>query len=174
MVISDIIQILIASMENPSAGTILNVADDLPSTRYDVLTYACRLINIPIQSPDRTFISGTTKIKGNRGGSKRVDNTKMRKLLQRVGKDMIYPDYRSGLLSLYQGDPVPLNYNFNVNNFNENNLEIEESTNSENNNNDKINNNKTELIEALERTVANQSKLLNELNLLLNKFKMDL
>jgi hypothetical protein len=179
--ISDIIQILIASMENPSAGTILNVADDLPSTRYDVLTYACRLINIPIQSPDRTFISGTTKIKGNRGGSKRVDNTKMRKLLQRVGKDMIYPDYRSGLLSLYQGDPVPFNYNFNVNNLNENNLEIEESTNSENNNNDKINNNnnnnnnnKTELIEALERTVANQSKLLNELNLLLNKFKMDL
>lgn len=34
--VEDIIQVLLASMKNPTPGEIYNVADDLPSTRFDV------------------------------------------------------------------------------------------------------------------------------------------
>ena len=171
--VSDIVQVLLASMENPSAGTVLNVADDLPSSRFDVLSYACRLLNVPVQSPDRV-ITSSGKVKGNRGGSKRVDNNKMRKLLERLGKDMIYPDYRSGLTAIYEGDPVALNFLNNI----ENTVETEEASSYDNNNEKaSINNTSTKkelIIEALEKSIVNQSILLKELNALLNTIKMDI
>lgn len=90
----DSINVIIASISNPSPGLILNVADDLPSTRFDVLAYSCRLMSYPIQNPNtgEKYIS--------RGGSKRVDNTKMRQLLRSTNIELLYPDYRSGLLAI--------------------------------------------------------------------------
>eukprot|EP01040_Poterioochromonas_malhamensis_P002190 gene2190-2331_t len=92
--VDDIMQVLGASMSNPSKGEVYNVADDLPSTRYDVLSYICRLFKLP-DIELSTAIDATS-----RGGSKRVDNTKMRDLLLRSSLSLVHPDYRSGLASL--------------------------------------------------------------------------
>lgn len=42
--VDDIMQVLAASMSNPSKGEVYNVADDLPSTRYDVRAISLMLI----------------------------------------------------------------------------------------------------------------------------------
>jgi nucleoside-diphosphate-sugar epimerase len=91
--VTDISKVLTTSMQSPDPGAIYNVADDLPSTRYDVLSYSSRLLDYPLQRPFQG--KGVT-----RGGSKRVDNSKMKRLLVKAGTDLDYPDYRSGLKSL--------------------------------------------------------------------------
>eukprot|EP00601_Ochromonadales_sp_CCMP2298_P019763 CAMPEP_0173300878 /NCGR_PEP_ID=MMETSP1143-20121109/17470_1 /TAXON_ID=483371 /ORGANISM="non described non described, Strain CCMP2298" /LENGTH=438 /DNA_ID=CAMNT_0014241309 /DNA_START=136 /DNA_END=1448 /DNA_ORIENTATION=+ len=104
--VADIVSCLQASMRLPAPGEIYNVADDLPSTRYEVLTYACRLLGYPIQRP---LITGVEEGASTRGGSKRVDNTKVQALLQAAGLRLQYPDYRAGLhdlLKLEPGAPV--------------------------------------------------------------------
>ena len=91
-------------MENPSPGSIYNVADDLPSTRYDVLSYACRLMNYPVQNPGSNKLK--SKYSATRGGSKRVDNTKIQKLLIDNNACFKYPDYRIGLKDLWNNFPL--------------------------------------------------------------------
>ena len=92
--VQDIVTVLKASMANPSPGLLINVADDLPSTRYEVLSFACRLLNYPIQKPDKYVPEDGESVLGIRGGSKRVDNSKMRNLLLRAGADLKYSDFR--------------------------------------------------------------------------------
>lgn len=88
--VDDIVQVLYASMSLPQlAGSIYNVADDMPSTRYDVMSYSAKLLNLPTG-----VVIPTVSNEDNRGGSKRVDNAKMRKLLADAGRDLSYPDYR--------------------------------------------------------------------------------
>jgi nucleoside-diphosphate-sugar epimerase len=95
--VRDIVQVLRASMETPRPGLVVNVADDLPSSRYDVLAYAARLLRFPIQAPTR---GGEYQ---SRGSSKRVDNTAMRGLLRACDQDMYYSDYRAGLKAIAAG-----------------------------------------------------------------------
>ena len=56
-----------------------------------MLSFACRLLNYPIQKPEKAGSGDSASV---RGGSKRVDNTRMRTLLNRMGMDMKYSDYR--------------------------------------------------------------------------------
>eukprot|EP01035_Chromulina_nebulosa_P017999 gene17999-23637_t len=49
--IKDLVNVLIASMILPSNGLKVNVADDLPATRFDALLYGSRLLGYPLQSP---------------------------------------------------------------------------------------------------------------------------
>ena len=95
--VRDIVQVLRASMGTPRPGLVVNVADDLPSSRYDVLAYAARLLRFPIQAPTR---GGEYQ---SRGSSKRVDNTAMRALLRACDQDMHYSDYRAGLKAIATG-----------------------------------------------------------------------
>ena len=129
--VDDIIQVICASVNKPSPGLILNVADDMPSSRYDVLSYCCRLLGYPLQPRDYN-----SAVKGTRGGSKRVDNTLMTKLLNEQNLSLKYPDYRSGLLAVRAAGCGPTNVYIsndsnNSNNNNANNMQPE-------NNDDKI------------------------------------
>ena len=103
--VADIINVIKCSMMNPIVeGSIYNVADDLPSTRYEALSYACKLLQYPISSPESSGRYRTSgRENGVRGGSKRVDNTRMNRLLEIAGSALIYPDYRSGLQSIVSG-----------------------------------------------------------------------
>lgn len=96
--LSDLTNVIIASMNNPSPGLILNVADDMPSTRFDVLVYSCHLMNYPSQKekPDKKGEPYSS-----RGGSKRVDNSKMKLLLKSANIELLYPDYKSGLSAIH-------------------------------------------------------------------------
>ena len=116
--VSDIATCLRASMGWPSPGEIYNIADDYPSTKYEVsccdvgayadaplltvllysmprllqvLSYACSLLGFPLQ---RNLGDASSSHGKSRGGSKRVDNSKVRALLQSAGADLQYPDYR--------------------------------------------------------------------------------
>jgi len=93
--VDDICRVLSASMYRPNPGMLVNVADDLPSTRYDVLAFAARLLNFPLQPPSRMGYQS-------RGGSKRVDNAAVRALLAAQGLCLQYPDYRAGLTAISQ------------------------------------------------------------------------
>ena len=94
--VKDIVKILRLSMSKPQAGLILNMADDLPSTRYDVLAYACKLLKLPVCSPS------TDNSYRMRGGSKRVNNDKLKQFLVENNEELEYPDYRMGLSTVYE------------------------------------------------------------------------
>jgi len=100
--VDDIVAGIRASMQLPSPGEVFNVADDLPCTRYEMLTYACRLLGYPIQKPEDVVESAlsSSSRRNTRGGSKRVDNAKIKNLLNRSNSSLHYPDYRSGLTAL--------------------------------------------------------------------------
>lgn len=87
--VDDIVKVLHASMSLPKPGSVFNVADDMPSTRYDVMSYCAKLLQLPGE-----FVVPSVSNDGTRGGSKRVDNGKMRQLLADAGCELSYPDYR--------------------------------------------------------------------------------
>lgn len=108
--VADIVNTLKCSMLHPNPGSIYNVADDLPSTRYEVLSYACKLLQYPISSPqdgsgssDRGRYRVAGRENGVRGGSKRVDNTRLQRLVEIAGSSLQYPDYRAGLQAIFTG-----------------------------------------------------------------------
>eukprot|EP00903_Cladosiphon_okamuranus_P007555 g7329.t1 len=101
--VCDIVGVLEASIERPCPGVVMNVADDLPSTRYETLAYGCKLLGFPRQDPD----PGEKYVNRRGGGNKRVDNGKMRALLAASGRRLIFPDYRVGLKALHEGDGRP-------------------------------------------------------------------
>jgi hypothetical protein len=53
------------------------------------LTYACKLLDFPLQPPTEEGAEART-----RGGSKRVDNRRMKAILGQAGLDLIHPDFR--------------------------------------------------------------------------------
>ncbi|CAN0199670.1 unnamed protein product [Scytosiphon promiscuus] len=101
--VSDIVGVLEASIERPQPGMVVNVADDLPSTRYETLAYGCKLLGFPRQDPD----PAEKYVNRRGGGNKRVDNGKMHDLLAASGRPLIFPDYRVGLKALHEGDGRP-------------------------------------------------------------------
>ncbi|CAM9379724.1 unnamed protein product, partial [Discosporangium mesarthrocarpum] len=101
--VHDIVNVLEASVEAPDPGTIINVADDLPSTRYETLAFGCKLLGYPRQDPDPE----EKNINRRGGGNKRVDNGRMQALLARTGRTLTFADYRIGLSALYAGDGRP-------------------------------------------------------------------
>ncbi|CAM9919852.1 unnamed protein product [Ectocarpus fasciculatus] len=110
--VSDIVGVVEASIERPEPGMVLNVADDLPSTRYEArrcfaleltLAYGCKLLGFPRQDPD----PAEKYVNRRGGGNKRVDNERMRDLLAASGRSLVFPDYRSGLKAVHEGDGRP-------------------------------------------------------------------
>ncbi|CAM9092165.1 unnamed protein product [Chrysoparadoxa australica] len=104
--VADIVRVLEASMMRPETGRVINVADSLPSTRYEVLAYAAKLLGHPRQDPD---VGPEGRIPGGKrgGGNKRVDNTLMMDMLREAGSSLLYEDYRAGLSALHAGDKRP-------------------------------------------------------------------
>lgn len=103
--VSDICNVLRASMDTSTSSSVINVADNSPATRYEVLSYGCKLLDYPVMAPESNEVSSTW---ASRGGSKRVDNSRMTEVLRKAGKELLYPDYRSGLSSLLHGETETL------------------------------------------------------------------
>lgn len=97
--VADICRVLQASMEQPQPGLVLNVADDLPATRSQVLSFTCGLLGISVGAAAEAT-EGAGNSVGVRGGSKRVDNSQMQELLRRAGQSLAFPTYREGIESL--------------------------------------------------------------------------
>ena len=98
--VQDIVDVLAASMESPDPGLLLNVADDRPATRYEVVSHAAQLSGLGLPRPQDFTLAPVSR----GGGNKRVLNARMRDLL---GRDLSYGDYRDGLGAIAGGDEKP-------------------------------------------------------------------
>lgn len=93
--VEDIVQALVASMNQPRPGAIYNLSDDDPGPSHDVVTFACNLVGIdppPITQFDQTEMAPI--VRSFYKDNKRVRNDLVKKEL---GVDFIYPDFRAGL-----------------------------------------------------------------------------
>lgn len=93
--VEDIVQVLLASIANPSAPNWYNVADDNPAPSHEVIAYACELLGLPVPTMldfDKADLApiALSFYKDN----KRVRNDKIK---EELGVQLRYPDYRSGL-----------------------------------------------------------------------------
>jgi len=95
--VEDIVQVLIASINAPNPGSIYNLTDDTPSTSHEMIQFACNLIGInsPSLVPfDQAEMAPV--VRGFYRDNKRVRNDKIK---NELGINLLYPNYRSGLLS---------------------------------------------------------------------------
>ena len=99
--VSDIVQVLRASMERPDPGAIYNVCDDEPAPPQDVVAFACDLAGcevpplVPFDEVELTEIGRSFYAE-----CRRVRNDRIKKDL---GVTLRYPNYRSGLSALAEG-----------------------------------------------------------------------
>ncbi|MFH1157579.1 MAG: SDR family oxidoreductase [Pseudomonadota bacterium] len=95
--VEDIVQVLIASMNAPAPGSIYNLADDMPSASHEMIQFACNLLGIaspPLIPFDQAEMAPI--VRSFYHDNKRIRNDKIK---NELGVDLLYPDYRSGLLS---------------------------------------------------------------------------
>lgn len=100
--VEDIVQVLRASINRPSAGAIYNVCDNDPAPPQDVIAQAARMLNLPVpQSEDFETAEMTPMARSFYAESKRVSN---RKILDELGITLKYPDYHRGLTALLDAE----------------------------------------------------------------------
>ncbi len=100
--VDDIASALEASIANPAAGDLFNIADDLPAPPQDVIAYACRLLGVP--PPPLVSINDANlseMAKSFYADNKRVSNALMK---ARLLPSLNYPTYREGLTALCNND----------------------------------------------------------------------
>ena len=96
--VDDIVSVLEASIAQPRAGAIYNVADDEPAPPDEVIAYAARLLGVqpppemPFEEAElspmaRSFYEGTRRI-----GNARIKSE--------LGASLRYPTYREGLAAI--------------------------------------------------------------------------
>ncbi|TQE92098.1 MAG: SDR family NAD(P)-dependent oxidoreductase, partial [Spiribacter salinus] len=93
--VEDIAQVLAASIAQPDAGAVCNLADDLPAPPEDVIEHAARLLGVPVP-PAIPFEQAelSPMAASFYAESKRVRNDRIKRDL---GVRLNYPDYRAGL-----------------------------------------------------------------------------
>ncbi len=99
MHVDDIAAALAASIENPRAHDLYNLADDEPAPPQDIIDYACRLLNVdppPLASFEEAGLSDMAK--SFYQDNKRISNARMKETL---GITLQYPTYREGLDALF-------------------------------------------------------------------------
>ena len=96
---TDISQILIAAIDKPRPGRVINLADGKPAAQGDVLSYAAGLLGInppapiPFETADlspmaRSFFSSCRQVRSNIIGPE-------------LGLKLVYPDYKKGLEAIH-------------------------------------------------------------------------
>lgn len=97
--VEDIAQTVLASIKQPNCGAAYNVCDDDAAPPQDVIAHACGLLGID-PPPEQDFDSATLSPMAASfyEDNKRVLNTRIK---EELGVKLRYPDYRAGLMALY-------------------------------------------------------------------------
>jgi len=98
--VADIATVLLASIDKPNPGAAYNVCDDDPAPPADVITEACRLLNVPpppLEDFDQAKATMSEMARSFYADSKRVRNDRIKREL---GVALNYPSYREGLRAL--------------------------------------------------------------------------
>ncbi len=96
----DICRALLMSMQQPQPREIFNLADDMPTSRLEVVDFAYDFLNIP--KPPLVDLNAATLSPGGKSfyqDRKIVGNAKMKRLLI---PSLQYPSYREGLEACYK------------------------------------------------------------------------
>ncbi|TVQ82505.1 MAG: SDR family oxidoreductase [Micavibrio sp.] len=101
--IDDIVQVLTASMANPSPGEIYNLADDAPEASHAVIKYACELLglDVPELIPYDEVDYLAPIVRSFYQDNKRIKNDKIK---QDLAVKLLYPDYRAGLNACFAAE----------------------------------------------------------------------
>lgn len=96
--VEDIAMAIGAAIADPDPGQIVNLADDLPAPPQDVIVFAARLLGMQ-PPPEVAFEAANLSpmARSFYAESKRVSN---RKLRERLGVKLAYPDFRAGLRAI--------------------------------------------------------------------------
>lgn len=100
--VEDIARVVQASMLQPCAGEVYNVADDLPCPAHEVVAHGAALMGMqppPLERYEDIAQSLSPMMREFYGASRRVRNTKIK---QELGVSLLYPTYREGLARLLQ------------------------------------------------------------------------
>jgi nucleoside-diphosphate-sugar epimerase len=100
--VTDVVQVLIASMEHPSRGAIYNVADDEPAPHRDVITFAAGLLGR--EPPPEAQFAGAHMSRFTHALHEDYTRVRNTRIKTDLGLKLIYPTYRDGLEALF-GDP---------------------------------------------------------------------
>jgi len=94
----DIVQVLRASIARPNPGTAYNVCDDDAADPAEVITYACKLLDVAPPPPVAYAEAHLSPMaRSFYDDNKRVRNDRIK---QELGVVLKYPDYRAGLTAL--------------------------------------------------------------------------
>jgi len=98
--VEDIARTVLASIKQPNCGAAYNVCDDDAAPPQDVIAHACGLLGVD-PPPEQDF--ATAKLSPMAASfyedNKRVSNARIK---QELGVKLRYPDYRAGLMALYE------------------------------------------------------------------------
>lgn len=100
MHVEDIAAALHASLDNPGAGELFNLADDEPAPPRDVIAYACALLGAappPLIQLEEAELSDRTR--SFYADNKRVSNRRMKEALS---TELRYPTYKEGLKAIFE------------------------------------------------------------------------
>jgi nucleoside-diphosphate-sugar epimerase len=94
----DIVQVLLASIAQPNPGAAYNVCDDDAADPAEVITHACKLLNVT-PPPEVPYAEAqlSPMARSFYDDNKRVRNDRIKREL---GVTLKYPDYRAGLAAL--------------------------------------------------------------------------
>ncbi|MBL9046657.1 MAG: SDR family oxidoreductase [Tabrizicola sp.] len=96
--VDDIAQVLLASINHPNPGAAYNVCDDNPCPPEEVLSFAARLLGLPLPPAIPFDQAGMTPLaRSFYGESKRTRNSLIK---TELGVRLLYPDYPAGLRAL--------------------------------------------------------------------------
>lgn len=98
--VDDIVQVLIASMHQPKPGDVYNLADDNPAPSHELIDYACQLLgqdSPPLITYDQD-LDMSPMARSFYKDNKRISN---RKIKDKLGITLKYPDYKHGLDAIY-------------------------------------------------------------------------
>ena len=96
--VEDVLQTLLMSMRSTNSGRIYNVADDYPSSSYEVITYASALLKRPPPPAipfEKAILSDFARSFYQE--NKRVKNKRIKEELK---VNLFYPSYREGLQAI--------------------------------------------------------------------------
>jgi len=102
--VDDIARVLAASIAQPNPGAIYNVCDDVPVPPQDVLSYAAKLLGLPMP-PEVPFDEAamTSMARSFYSENKRVRNTRIK---EELGVTLRFPDYRAGLQAVFEAEDM--------------------------------------------------------------------
>jgi nucleoside-diphosphate-sugar epimerase len=100
--VDDIVQAMIASMSQPQPGDIYNLADNEPEPSHKLIEYACELLGQqPMPLVDYEDVDMAPMARSFYKENKRVNNEKIK---NKLGIQLKYPDYKSGLKAIFEAE----------------------------------------------------------------------